>query len=121
MTKTHSNSQQFSSRNIRRHPDGSIDFAFYRRMASRRRRLAKRVVFKRYRTTISKAAKASVSVVSSLLTLPSLRDRDRRPILRASAIATVLLAVAAFHTWAQGDHARSFPPVQDRIPYPSGH
>jgi hypothetical protein len=33
--------------NIHRHPNGSIDFEFYRRTASRRRQLARRVVFRR--------------------------------------------------------------------------
>jgi hypothetical protein len=35
------------SLNIHRHSDGSIDFGFYRRQATRRRRLAKRLAFRR--------------------------------------------------------------------------
>jgi quercetin dioxygenase-like cupin family protein len=93
------------SLDIRRHNDNSIDFDFYRRRALRRRRLAKRTIFKHYRTTIGKAAKASVSVIASPLAILSLREGDLRPILRVSATAIVLLAVAALHSSAQGNHA----------------
>jgi hypothetical protein len=34
--------------NTHRHPDGSIDYDFYRRVASRRRQLARRVVLRRW-------------------------------------------------------------------------
>jgi hypothetical protein len=34
--------------NIHRHPDGSIDFEFYRRAASRQRQLARRLLFRRF-------------------------------------------------------------------------
>jgi quercetin dioxygenase-like cupin family protein len=81
-----------------RHNDGSIDFDYYRRRASRRRRLARGMIFEHYRSAIGKAAKASVPVLS-------LGDSDFHPALRASVITAVLLAVAAFHAWAQGDRA----------------
>lgn len=34
--------------NIQRHPDGSIDFDYYRRRARRQRQLTRRLVFRRY-------------------------------------------------------------------------
>ena len=49
--------------NVRRHPDGSIDFDFYRRRASRKRRRARQLVFARCLRTVEGAEKA-------VLTLP---------------------------------------------------
>jgi quercetin dioxygenase-like cupin family protein len=96
------------SLDIQRHNDGSIDFDFYHRRASRRRRLARRMIFKHYRSAIGKAAKASVPVLS-------LGDGDLRPVLRASVITAVLLAVAAFHAWAQGDSAHHIMVLPDEM------
>jgi hypothetical protein len=49
---------------MRRHHDGSIDFDFYRRRAARRRRLVKRMMFKRHLSVSVQATKASVSVIA---------------------------------------------------------
>jgi hypothetical protein len=38
--------------NIHRHPDGSIDFDFYRRRASRQRRRTRRLVFRHFLTLV---------------------------------------------------------------------
>ena len=43
---------------VRRHPDGSVDFDFYRRQATVRRRLARQRVFKRCLALIRQAPKA---------------------------------------------------------------
>ena len=90
---------------VHRHNDGSIDFDFYRRSASRRRRLVRRVVFKYYLTAIGQVGQASVSAIASLLSLLLSRCGDLRPILRASVTAAALLAAAAI----QAVHERDLP------------
>ena len=58
--------------NVRRHPDGSIDFDFYRRRASRKRRRARQLVFARCLRTIEGAGEA-------VLTLPLTPFSNGRP------------------------------------------
>ena len=48
---------------VRRHPDGSIDFDFYRRRASRRRQRARQLVFARYLRTIGGAGEAGLAAI----------------------------------------------------------
>jgi hypothetical protein len=52
------------SLDVRRHPDGSIDFDFYRRRATRRRRLVLRLVLKSRLAAIGRVAKASMLAVN---------------------------------------------------------
>jgi hypothetical protein len=51
---------------VRRHPDSSIDFDFYRRRASRRRQRARRPVFVRYLRTIGGAGEAALAAITKL-------------------------------------------------------
>ena len=51
------------SLNIHRHPDGTIDFDYYRRRATRRRRLARRAVFKHYLLVIGQSVRAIISAI----------------------------------------------------------
>lgn len=48
---------------VRRHRDGSIDLAFYRRRAGRSRRLAKRIAFRRYRIRVGEIVLAAVAAI----------------------------------------------------------
>jgi len=48
---------------VRRHPDGSIDFDFYRRRASRRRQHARRLVFEHCLRTIGRAGEAALAAI----------------------------------------------------------
>jgi hypothetical protein len=52
------------SLDVRRHPDGSIDFDFYRRRAIRRRRLALRLVLKNRLAAIGRVAKGSMQAIN---------------------------------------------------------
>jgi hypothetical protein len=61
---------------VRRHPDSSIDFDFYRRRASRRRQRARRPVFVRYLRTIGGAGEAALAAISKL---KPLREGSRAP------------------------------------------
>ena len=72
---------------VRRHNDGSIEFDFYRRRAWRRRRLARRMIFKRCQTAIGQAARASLAAVVSPIARLSLRRRELRPVLRPAMTA----------------------------------
>ena len=53
------------SQDIRRHPDGSIDFDFYRRRATRSRRLVRRLVFRHFLFAIGQAARAVISPIEN--------------------------------------------------------
>jgi hypothetical protein len=53
------------SLDICRHPDGSIDFDFYRRRAIRRRRLVRRLVFRHLLFAIGQAARAVISPIEN--------------------------------------------------------
>ena len=48
---------------VRRHPDGSIDFDLYRRRAARRRLLAKRIAFRRCRMLFVGAVRDAVAAI----------------------------------------------------------
>ncbi len=51
------------SLDIRRHPDGSIDFDFYRRRATRQRRLARRLVLTHYLILIGQVVEIIISAI----------------------------------------------------------
>jgi hypothetical protein len=55
---------------VRRHPDGSIDFDFYGRRASRRRQRARRLVFVRYLRTIGGAGETVLTAIRKLKPRP---------------------------------------------------
>ena len=73
------------SLDIRRHPDGSIDFDFYRRRATRRRRLARRAVFRHYLLVIGQAVRATISAIRRSMVDRSQNQGDARLTRRASA------------------------------------
>jgi hypothetical protein len=52
------------SLDVRRNPDGSIDFDFYRRRAIRRRRLALRLVLKNRLAAIGRVAKGPMQAIN---------------------------------------------------------
>ncbi|HEY6992834.1 MAG TPA: hypothetical protein VH397_03920 [Xanthobacteraceae bacterium] len=81
---------------IRRHGDGSIDYDFYRRRAERRRRIASRMIVKRYLAVAGRLAGASGSAIASGMIAPS----SQRLLARVGA-AGMLIAVAAFQVWAR--------------------
>ncbi len=72
------------SLDIRRHPDGSIDFDFYRRRATRRRRLARRAVFRHYLLVIGQAVRDTVSAIRRSMVDRS-QDQSASRTRRASA------------------------------------
>ena len=55
------------SLDVRRHPDGSIDFDFYRRRATRRRRLVRRFVFRHYLSAIGQAGRTTISAIEKMV------------------------------------------------------
>jgi len=55
---------------VRRHPDGSIDFDFYRRRASRRRQRARQLVFARCLRTIGGVGDAALAAIRKLKPSP---------------------------------------------------
>lgn len=55
---------------VRRHPDGSIDFDFYKRRASRGRQRARQLVFARCLRTIGGAGKEALAAIRKLKPLP---------------------------------------------------
>jgi hypothetical protein len=55
---------------VRRHPDGSIDFDFYRRRASRGRQRARELVFARCLRTIGRAGEAALAAIRKLKPMP---------------------------------------------------
>ncbi len=61
---------------VRRHPDGSIDFDFYRRRASRGRQRARQLVFARCLRTIGGAGEAALAAIRKL---KPLREGSRAP------------------------------------------
>jgi len=58
---------------IRRHNNGSIDFDFYRRRATRRRRLVRRLVFKHLLSMGGQMINAGVSAIANLKMILSRR------------------------------------------------
>ena len=58
---------------IRRHNNGSIDFDFYRRRATRRRRLVRRLVFKYHLSMGGQMINAGVSAIANLMMILSWR------------------------------------------------
>jgi hypothetical protein len=56
--------------NVRRHPDGSIDFDFYKRRASRRRQRARQLVFTRCLRTMGRAGEAALAAIRKLKPMP---------------------------------------------------
>jgi len=50
-----------NSLDVRRHPDGSIDFDFYRQRAVRQRRLARRLVFRHFLIAAERVVRAVIS------------------------------------------------------------
>jgi len=64
--------------NVRRLPDGSIDFYFYRRRAARQRRLIKRLMIGRSLALIGRGLEAAAIAIGSYrLVLPALRSTER--------------------------------------------
>jgi hypothetical protein len=61
---------------VRRHLDGSIDFDFYKRRASRGRQRARQLVFARCLRTIGRAGEAALTAIRKLKPMP---DRSRAP------------------------------------------
>jgi hypothetical protein len=64
---------------IHRHPDGSIDFDFYRRRAGRRRRLALRLVLRHRLIAVGQAARAIISAIEK--SIAQLLQAPREPSL----------------------------------------
>ena len=63
---------------IRRHNDGSIDLDFYRRRATRRRQLARRLVFKHNLSRGGQMINAGASAIANLMMILSRRRSGRR-------------------------------------------
>jgi hypothetical protein len=75
---------------IHRHSDGSMDFDFYRRRASRLRRLYKRLIFKQW---LAQATAITLFVLSTAKSLSCAGERPpqrARGLIRASALTMLL-------------------------------
>jgi hypothetical protein len=83
---------------VRRHADGSIDFDFYRRRAMRRQRLARRTFVRRCLAAGPGIGKASAAVIANPMILSGRRSRSRL-LVRAGAVAALLIVVAAVQAW----------------------
>jgi hypothetical protein len=75
-----------------RQSDGPIDYDFYRRRAVQRHRLARQVLVRRCITVAGRAIRMSGSAIASLLLT---RRNGLRLLMRAAAIAAMLIAVGA--------------------------
>jgi len=74
---------------VRRHNDGSIDFDFYRRRATRRRQLVRRLVFKHYLSVGGRITSASVSTIANLWIILS-RRRNGRELMRIDVMGVAV-------------------------------
>lgn len=59
------------SPDFHRHPDGSLDFDFYKRRAARQRRRMRQLVFRRYLRTMVRAGMATVTAIRTLMRVGS--------------------------------------------------
>jgi hypothetical protein len=75
--------------NIRRHSDGCIDFDFYRRRATRRRRFARRLVIGRGLSFVRQVAKAIVSAIASPM-IGRLREHGGPRLTARASVAAVV-------------------------------
>jgi hypothetical protein len=64
---------------IRRHPDGGIDFDFYRRQARRRRQAARRLTFRRCLVVAGRALQLARAMMPKWVR-EDLRHENRRPV-----------------------------------------
>jgi hypothetical protein len=78
---------------IHRHSDGSIDFDFYRRRATRERRRTKQMLINHYLTAVRLTVKSSV--------LATAKAYRRQPTfsLRASTLTALIVAIVAVQAW----------------------
>jgi hypothetical protein len=61
----------YAQDDVRRHPDGSVDFDFYRRRAVRLRAQAQREFFKTNVVPLTKAIVAVVAIIAALYLTPA--------------------------------------------------
>jgi hypothetical protein len=73
------------SLHTRRHSDGSIDFDFYRRRATRRRRLVRRLVFRHYLFAIRQAVRAIIPAIENSMVHHPQTPRNSRLTKQAGA------------------------------------